>query len=256
LHSLGKSVLIIDTDPQANATLGLGVYPETIQRSIYQYYLHRCNQTANEISISEYIIKTISGIDLVPSHLDLIGAEPLLYQFTDRYYILSSGIAPLKSRYDYILIDTPPFLGQFVLNAMIAADRSVVVFSPDTFALAGYNHLLLIINDISEMLGRKVKIDMAILNRWPRLEDMNETFLDKIHNLFRKKSGDETDGEQEIRDQLEKRVKMEIPETVIVPEGRHISQSIKQGVPLVVLSPNDPSLQGFREAASIIDGWR
>jgi MinD-like ATPase involved in chromosome partitioning or flagellar assembly len=139
---------------------------------------------------------------------------------------------------------------------MIAADRSVVVFSPDTFALAGYNHLLLIIGDISEMLGKNVKIDMALLNRWPLSGNRNETFRDKIFKFFGNKKEDEVDGNQEIRDLLEKRVRVEIPEIVTVPEGVHISQSIKQGVPLVVLSPDDPSLQGFREAARIIDQWR
>ena len=207
LHSLGRSVLLIDTDPQANATLGLGIYPDTIGRSIYQYYIRRCNEVPEMVSLSDYIIKTISGIDLIPSHLDLVGVEPVLYQYPDRYFLLSSGITTLKSGYDFILIDTPPFLGQFVLNAMIAADRLILVFSPDTFALAGYNHLLLIKDDISEMLGKSVRIDMAILNRWPQSSDSKDTILDKIYTFIGKKKEDKYELGREIRDLLEKKSK-------------------------------------------------
>ena len=208
------------------------------------------------VSLSDYIIKTISGIDLIPSHLDLVGVEPVLYQYPDRYFLLSSGITTLKSGYDYILIDTPPFLGQFVLNAMIAADRLILVFSPDTFALAGYNHLLLIKDDISEMLGKSVRIDMALLNRWPQSSDSKDTILDKIYTFIGKKKEDKYELGREIRDLLEKRVRVEIPEVVMIREGIHISQSLKQGIPLSILAPDDPSMAGFREASGIIDKWR
>ena len=208
------------------------------------------------VSLSDYIIKTISGIDLIPSHLDLVGVEPVLYQYPDRYFLLSSGITTLKSGYDFILIDTPPFLGQFVLNAMIAADRLILVFSPDTFALAGYNHLLLIKDDISEMLGKSVRIDMAILNRWPQSSDSKDTILDKIYTFIGKKKEDKYELGREIRDLLEKRVRVEIPEVVTIREGTHISQSLKQGIPLSILAPDDPTMAGFREASGIIDKWR
>jgi chromosome partitioning protein len=247
---------VIDTDPQANATLGLGIYPETIQRSIYQYYFKRCTALSEDITLSDYIVKTISGIDLVPSHLDLVGVESVLYQNPDRYYILKTGIESLKNKYDYILIDTPPSLGQFVLNAMIAADRSVVVFSPDTFALAGYNHLLLIISDISDMLGKKIRIDMALLNRWDLSGITEETFLGKLRKLFGKKNEEKTEGKKEIQEQMEKRITVEIPEVIKISEGIQVSQSIKQGIPLIVLSPDDPSLLGFKKAAHIIEQWR
>ena len=104
---MGRTVLVIDTDPQANATLGLGVYPDSLQKHIYQYYMQRCSSSPDSVLLSDFIIKTMSGIDLVPSHLDLVGAEAILYKNPDRYHILKRGIDVIKNRYDHILVDTP-----------------------------------------------------------------------------------------------------------------------------------------------------
>jgi len=249
---------VLDTDPQANATLGLGVYPESVGRNIYQYYMARCKETDSAVSLSDYIIRTVSGIDLIPSHLDLVGAEPVLYQNPDRYHILASGLQPLKTKYDFILIDTPPFLGQFLLNGIIAADRSILVFSPDTFALSGYNHLTTIIQDVSDLLGVSVTIGMAILNRWGEKPGEQEemSIKEKLYSLFGIKPRQDTDSHDEIKLQLEQRVGVEIPEVVIVYEGRDVARSNQRGIPLVTLSPGDPALSGFTKAAHIIESWR
>jgi chromosome partitioning protein len=252
---MGRKVLVIDTDPQANATLGLGVYPESVHKNIYHYYMARCNSSESEVALKDYIIKTVSGIDLVPSHLDLVGAEAILYQNSDRYRILESGIAPLKKVYDYILIDTPPFLGQFLMNGMIAADYSVIVFSSDTFAMAGYDHINLVIGDINEILGIKIKIGMAILNRWKAPSVKTVTLFEKIQQIFGQVKEEKPDSLQEIRNYLEKRIRVEIPEVVIVREGTEVSQSIKQGIPLITLAPEDAALPGFIEAANMIEKW-
>jgi len=250
---MGRSVLVIDTDPQANATIGLGVYPESVQKNIYHYYISHCSDSKSGTLLSDYIIKTISGVDLIASHLDLVGAEAVLYQNPDRYYILSTGINQIKNRYDHILIDTPPFLGQFMMNGMIAADHLVMVFSPDTFAIAGYDHLTMIIQDISEILGKKVRISLAILNRWGAPLGKPETLSEKIYDFFGLKKNHNIDSLNEIRTQLETRIRVEIPEVVIVHEGKEISQSNKQGIPLIVLAPDDPAVQGFKAASQIID---
>lgn len=253
---MGRSVLVIDTDPQANATLGLGVYPDSLQKHIYQYYIQRCSPAPDSVLLSDFIIKTVSGIDLVPSHLDLVGAEAILYQNPSRYQILKKGIDVIKNRYDHILIDTPPFLGQFLMNGMIAADHSVMVFSSDTFAIAGYDHINLVIQDIKEILGIDIHISMAILNRWDNPCGKTETFLEKIQHLFGLTTEEKPDSLQDIRTQLENRIKVEIPEVVIVAEGREVSLSLKQGVPLITLAPDDPAMPGFKQAASVIDSWK
>jgi chromosome partitioning protein len=256
LKNMGRSVLVIDTDPQANATLGLGVYSDSLQRHIYQYYIQHCQDTPEKVLLSDYIIKTVSGIDLVPSHLDLVGAEAVLYKNPARYHILKKGVDQVKNRYDHILIDTPPFLGQFLINGMIAADNSVMVFSSDIFAIAGYDHVNQIISDINEILGIKIKIRMGILNRWDNHQVKTETFWEKVQQFFGGTQEVRPDTLQEIRTQLEKRVSVEIPDVVIISEGKEVSHSLKQGIPLITLAPDDPALSGFSKAASIIDSWK
>lgn len=185
-----------------------------------------------------------------------MGAEAVLYQNPDRYHILSSGITQIKNRYDYIFIDTPPFLGQFMINGMIAADHSVMVFSPDTFAIAGYDHLNLIIQDISDILNKKIHIGMAILNRWGSPEEKPKSLSEKFYKFFGIETKEKNNSLQDIRTCLETRVRVEISEVVIVQEGNEIPQSHRQGIPLIILAPDDPAVQGFQIASGIIEKWR
>ncbi len=142
------------------------------------------------------------------------------------------------------------------MNGMIAADHSVMVFSSDIFAIAGYDHITLVIRDIKEILGIDIHIGMAILNRWDNPCEKTETLLEKIQHLFGLKPEEKQGSLQEIRSQLENRIRTEIPEVVIIPEGKEVSQSIKKGIPLITMAPDDPALPGFSQAASIIDRWR
>lgn len=241
----------MDTDPQASATLGLGIHPDTPAHSIYNLYMGKANPDSESVSMSDIIIRTLSGIDLVPSHLDLIGAEPALYQYPDRYYILSQEIALIKNRYDHILIDTPPFLGQFVLNGIIAADKIALVFSPDSFALSGYESVRLILKDIEELLGKKIDIDIAILNRWMR-EKSNLTLLDKIRGFFDKKRDDINPGD-ELKKEIEIQVRRDIGRIFVVPESDMIAVSNRRGMPLALSGQEDPAGTIFSNIAEFID---
>ena len=97
---------------------------------------------------------------------------------------------------------------------------------------------------------------MAILNRWDIHLAKTETFWDKVQQMFGGMPEARTDTLQEIRTQLEKRVSVEIPDVVIISEGKEVSHSLKQGIPLITLAPEDPALPGFSKAASIIDSWK
>jgi len=142
------------------------------------------------------------------------------------------------------------------MNGMIAADYSVMVFSSDIFAIAGYDNITLVIRDIKEILGINIHIGMAILNRRNNPSEKKETLLEKIQHLFGLKPEDKPGSLQEIRNELEKRIQTEIPEIVIIAEGKEVSQSIKKGIPLITMAPDDPAMPGFTRAASIIDSWR
>ena len=120
LGVLEKRVLLIDADPQANATSGLGIELTSVQTGTYQLLEHTA-------LIGDSIIKTQSpNVDLVPSHIDLVAIEIELIDQDDREYMLQKALAPVKDQYDYILIDCAPSLGLLTLNALTAADAVLI----------------------------------------------------------------------------------------------------------------------------------
>ncbi|PKL60275.1 MAG: chromosome partitioning protein [Methanomicrobiales archaeon HGW-Methanomicrobiales-4] len=252
LAKTGRRVLVVDTDPQANATLGLGIHPDTPAQNIYHLYLAYGDPDASRVSLSDLIVRTVSGIDLVPSHLDLVGAEPVLYQCAERYTILKKEISAVKNRYDHILIDTPPFLGQFVLNGLIAADKNVLVFSPDSFAWNGYENIRLILADIEEFLGDTISIHMAILNRWERQESQQSLF-DRLSTFFGREKSKGIDPGEEIKKLLEDQMRRDIGSVYLVPDSQAVSGSNRRGMPLAFSNPEDPAAQAFSLIAGVLD---
>ncbi|MBQ8521385.1 MAG: ParA family protein, partial [Bacteroides sp.] len=116
LATLEKKVLVIDADPQANASSGLGVDLKEVECSVYECLVSRAD-------IREAIFTTdIDGLDVVPSHIDLVGAEIEMLNMEKRENIMKSVLAPMKDEYDYILIDCSPSLGLITINALTAAD--------------------------------------------------------------------------------------------------------------------------------------
>ena len=254
LSKIGRRVLIIDTDPQANATLGLGIHPDTPARNIYHFYVEQ-SSLEEPIHLSDCIIRTVSGIDLVPSHLDLVGAEPMLYQYPERYEILVREIGLIKDRYDHILIDTPPFLGQYMINALIAADRNILVFSPDSFAMNGYENIRLILKDIDELLGKKIQIHCAVLNRWSS-ETVKPGLFDRFFAMIGKKPEEPLNPGDELKALLEGQIRRDIPHVILIPESKLVVASQKNGMPLAFSHPEDPAAIIFSRIADDLDMGR
>jgi chromosome partitioning protein len=251
LKQAHKRVLVIDIDPQANATLGLGVLPHEVPVTMYHVFLAACTHH-DPVPLECAIVSTRSGIDLAPSNLDLIGAEPYLYQYPERYSILRSEILRMEDKYDYILIDTPPFLGQFVLNAIIAAEYPVFVFSPDIFAMAGYENMKVVCGDIKEILGKEVIPHIAVLNRWGVANNTSSGFFSSLKNKLLSKTtlpgnappvGDTPDISSLVHD---------FPHIVTVPASAIVSTSYQSGMPLVFTHPNDPAAQAYSVLAEVM----
>ena len=136
LATLEKTVLVVDADPQANASSGLGVDLKEIDSSIYECLV-------NQADIKEAIYTTdIEGLDMVPSHIDLVGAEIEMIQLENREKVLKKILDPLKNDYDYILIDCSPSLGLITVNSLTASDSVIIPVQCEYFALEGISKLL------------------------------------------------------------------------------------------------------------------
>lgn len=137
LAVLEKKVLIIDADPQANTTSGLNFSPDNDQkRTLYEVMI-------GKIDISDALIQTeIANLQMIPSHINLVGAEIEMLEATDRESIMKKALAPIKNDYDYIIIDCSPSLGLITVNSLTAADSVIIPVQPEFFALEGLGKLL------------------------------------------------------------------------------------------------------------------
>ncbi len=174
LNKLGKKVLLIDLDPQANLSQSLGIRDP--ERNIYG---------AIRGGYPLEPVEVIKGLEVVPSILDLSGAEVELSGEAGREYILKELIDPLKPSYDYIIIDTPPSLGLLTINAFTASDEILIPLQAQYLALQGLTKLLEIIDKIKKRLNKELKIGGVFITQFDSRKVLNRDILDTIQTYFK-----------------------------------------------------------------------
>ncbi len=175
---LERKVLLIDADPQANATSGSGFDTRSIQTSIYECLIGKTDP-------NEIILHTeINGFDLIPSHIDLVGAEIEMLNQPNREKILKQVIEKITPSYDYILIDCSPSLGLITLNALTAANSVIIPVQCEYFALEGIGKLLSTIKLVQSRLNPELEIEGFLLTMYdPRLRLSNQV-VDEVKKHF------------------------------------------------------------------------
>lgn len=178
LAVLEKKVLIIDADPQANATSGIGLDIRNIEKSIYECLI-------DGVDPNEVIIKSeIEGMDIIPSHIDLVGAEIEMLNMEEREHMLKKVISRIKKDYDYLLIDCSPSLGLITVNALTAANSVMIPVQCEYFALEGLGKLLNTIKIIQGRLNPNLAIEGFVLTMYdPRLRLSNQV-VDEVKKHF------------------------------------------------------------------------
>ncbi|KAF5427697.1 chromosome partitioning protein [Candidatus Methanophagaceae archaeon] len=221
-----KKVLVIDLDPQANATSALGIDKNNLGESMYDVMV-------GAVKIEDAILETeIENIHLAPATLDLVGAESYLYRMNNRISILKHSIEGIRKYYDYILIDTPPGPGLFIINGVVASDCTFVTLDPGVFALEGVETLNLIFDDINESSGVKINPRMAILTRCNKA------------SLFYRITG-KRDPVKEIR----KGMKGFFDSVFTVPYGVEVYEAQLKGVPISHYKPKCKAGIAYKEIA-------
>jgi len=177
LGVLEKKVLLIDADPQSNASSGVGHNPKEIKKGLYECLI-------KQATAEECILETKSpNLDLLPSNIDLVGAELELVNLQEREYQMKKALAPIRDKYDYIIIDCAPSLGLLTLNALSAADSVIVPIQCEYFALEGLGKLLNTIKIVQQRLNIDLEIEGLLLTMYDtRLRLSNQVVEDvKAH---------------------------------------------------------------------------
>ena len=180
MRSLEKKVLLIDADPQANASSGLGIDIDTVENGTYRLLEH-------SIEAKKAILSTNSpNVDIIPAHIDLVAIEIELVDFDDREYMLKKAIIHLKKSYDYIIIDCAPSLGLLTLNALTASDSVIIPIQCEYFALDGLAKLLNTIKSIQRVHNNLLDIEGLLLTMYDSRLRLSNQVVEEVKKHFDK----------------------------------------------------------------------
>lgn len=219
----GKRVLLVDADPQANATSGIGVEPAESDAGIYECLI-------DGYPAADAILPTqVKGLDIIASRIDLVGAEVELMSRKDRERALATALAPVKDNYDYILIDCSPSLGIITVNALTAADSVLIPVQAEYFALEGIAQLLNTVRIIKSRLRPELEIEGFLLTMYDaRLRLANQIF-EELKGHF---------GEMVF--------------TTVIPRNIKLSESPSHGMPVILYDPDSRGAIAYTQLAKEI----
>ena len=176
-----KKTLLIDLDPQSNATSGIGIDKHSIKTSIY-------NVLHEHIELANIIIDTqVNNLKIAPSNLDLTGAEVELVNVMSREYRLKKAIAQIREQYDFIIIDCPPSLGILTVNALTAADSILIPIQCEYYALEGLSQLMNTINLIKDNLNSALDIEGVVLTMADFRTNLTKEVIEEVNKYFGEK---------------------------------------------------------------------
>ena len=219
LAKKGKKVLLIDTDPQGNATSGLGVSKD-VELSVYDILI---GDTEFDETLQETAIKNLK---VCPSNISLAGAEVQLVSMMSREQRLKTKLDKIKDQYDYILIDCPPSLGLVTLNAFTASDSVLIPVQCEYFALEGLGQLLNTVNLVKKHLNKNLEIEGALLTMYDARTNLSNQVVKEVKKYFEDK----------------------VYKTVI-PRNVRLSEAPSYGMPITVYDPRSKGAKAYEKFA-------
>ena len=178
LATLEKNVLVVDADPQANASSGLGVDLKEVDCSLYECIIDHAD-------VRDAIYTTdIDGLDIIPSHIDLVGAEIGMINLQNRETVIKNMLDSIKDEYDYILIDCSPSLGLITVNSLTAADSVIIPVQCEYFALEGISKLLNTIKIVKSKLNPRLEIEGFLLTMYDSRLKLANQIYDEVKRHF------------------------------------------------------------------------
>lgn len=180
----GKKVLVIDLDPQGNTTSGFGIDKQAVKNSVYEVLLGECTpkEAIGKIAFKNHKEKSTVSLWLLPSKVDLAGAEIEIADVEGKEYLLRDNMASVCDRYDYILVDCPPSLGLLTVNAMTTADSILIPVQCEYYALEGLAQLLNTIGLVQERLNEKLKIEGIVFTMYDSHTKLSRQVVEDVRD--------------------------------------------------------------------------
>lgn len=225
LAEKGKKVLAIDLDPQGNMTSGLGVDKDVVDNTVYELILGEC-------SIKESISKTVvENLTIIPSNVNLAGAEIELLGINDKEYILKTAVDYIKDDYDFIIIDCPPSLNMLTVNAMTTADTVLVPIQCEYYALEGLSQLIHTINLVQERLNPKLQIEGVVFTMYDVRTNLSNQVVDTV------------------KENLDTKIY-----STMIPRNIRLAEAPSYGIPINMYDSKSAGAESYRNLAKeIID---
>ena len=221
LSRAGKKVLLIDLDPQGNATTGLGFSKGSLKKSVY-------NVVIEGDEVRDNVLETeLEGLYILPSNIDLAGAEVDLVYKKNRDRVLKAALEKVKGAYDYILIDCPPSLGLLTVNALSAADRVIIPIQSEYYALEGLSLLMNTISLVRQHLNKSLDVEGVVLTMYDGRSLISKQIAAEIKKYFSKKLYE-----------------------IVIPRNVRLSEAPSHGKPIVL---HDPKCMGARAYAALTE---
>lgn len=225
----GKKVLVIDMDPQGNCTSGFGIRKNELENTLYELIIGEC--TLRECIMN---VNSVKNLKIIPSNVNLAGAEIDLLDLNDREYVLKNEIDYIKDNYDYIIIDCPPSLNMLTVNALTTADSVLVPIQCEYYALEGISQLINTIDLIHDRLNENLKIEGVVF-----------TMFDARTNLS-------TDVVKNVQDNLDVKVY-----NSIIPRNVRLAEAPSNGLPINIYDPSSTGAKSYKNLAEeIMEGNR
>ena len=234
----GCKTLVVDFDPQANATSGLGIDGATLQYSMYDAILNQC-EGYEGVPITKIILETaVKNLHLAPSEFDLSVSEIVLQRVKERTGVLTLILEEIRDLYDYILVDLPTSSGLLTINGLCASDQVVIPLDPSIYSLEALENLKQTFRDIKRREGRPINKITVVLNRYHVEHDVFAKMFQKRHPSY----------------EVEVRLREMFPTVFTVPEAIEIYDAQKKGIPISHFAPKSRAGKAYEKIAQSIVG--
>lgn len=216
----GNRVLLVDCDPQGNATSGLGVNRKRLKYCLY-------NVLIDQIGVDNVVTRTkVKGLDLLPATIQLAGAEVEMASRTDREFLLKKKIDVVRDSYDFVLLDCPPSLGLLTINALSSSDTVLIPLQCEYYALEGLSQLMDTIHLVRKRLNKKLKIEGIVFTMFDGRTNLSIQVVDEVKKHFRK-----------------------VVYRTIIPRNVRLSEAPSHGKPIVIYDPRSKGAEVYTDLA-------